>query len=337
MKFVSVLFLAVLFTFLNALETQERTKDWKSIKVLSLNVFVRPPRVIGCEFKDERLKILLDRIVDFDIVCLQEMFRCFSKRQKKFIAKAEKLGFLYHERCPRPKLFSVKLVDGGLLILSRFPLNSFKFHPFQTSFLPDRLAQKGIIHTTVSVSHNANFHLLVTHMDDGKGRTAQAIELKQFMRDELSLHAPVLLVGDFNTDSRNHPEDFKFLVKNLKQIGIGNPHDLTLKLNGDHPDTFIGQSELNAPHDLSNPKLIPPSVDLAPLDYMFFFPVNVSMSAKIKVVDDKASINEFKVDTRTSGGKFTRLSDHFGVTTELSVRETYYYQRYEFDEAYESS
>ena len=59
---------------------------------------------------------------NFDIACFQESFGLASVRKKALIAYGERLGFFFHAKSPEPSFFSPYLIDGGLLIISRFPI-----------------------------------------------------------------------------------------------------------------------------------------------------------------------------------------------------------------------
>lgn len=98
----------------------------QSIKVLSLNIFMRPPLIKSghSDFKDFRLGYFCDNFMsNFDIIALQEMFSYGSSRQKRIIASAEKAGFNYQVCSPSGGLFHGN-IDGGLVILSKFPIIS---------------------------------------------------------------------------------------------------------------------------------------------------------------------------------------------------------------------
>jgi len=96
-----------------------------SLRILSYNVFLRPPPVKNNEddYKDQRLRLFIDtEMENFDIICFQELFRLLSTRRHKMIYSAIKKGFLYHASSPSPSLFSSYIVDAGVAILSRNPI-----------------------------------------------------------------------------------------------------------------------------------------------------------------------------------------------------------------------
>ena len=63
------------------------TKLEGSIKLLSYNVFLRPPPIKTNEddFKEERFSELLAVLEQYDIVCLQEMFQTGTFRVERMI------------------------------------------------------------------------------------------------------------------------------------------------------------------------------------------------------------------------------------------------------------
>lgn len=95
-----------------------------SARFLTLNVFLRPPGVTNnwSDYKDERLQYLVRYVLpQYDVVAFQEAFAFASRRKDRLIQQARKMGYNYHVESPRhfPWDFAA---DGGLLILSRFPI-----------------------------------------------------------------------------------------------------------------------------------------------------------------------------------------------------------------------
>lgn len=101
-------------------------KGRKDVRVLTLNIFLRPPLVKNnsSDHKEIRLnefeKVLAKN--EFDIIALQEIFALGNSRQRRLINMAAKHGFYYYTRSSPPPMFSAKFIDGGLLILSKFPI-----------------------------------------------------------------------------------------------------------------------------------------------------------------------------------------------------------------------
>jgi hypothetical protein len=100
---------------------EEKILTRKTIKVLTYNIFLRPPPVKNNEndWKDERMADFTKLFDNFDIVCLQEMFGTFNNRKQELIKYANKSGLFFYCESPSPSFFSKFLIDGGLIILSR--------------------------------------------------------------------------------------------------------------------------------------------------------------------------------------------------------------------------
>ena len=91
------------------------------LKILTYNIFIRPPPVKNNEndWKDERIADFIKHLEYYDIVCLQELFGSISNRKQELIKYANKSGLFFFVDSPSPSFFSKFLSDGGLLILSR--------------------------------------------------------------------------------------------------------------------------------------------------------------------------------------------------------------------------
>jgi hypothetical protein len=62
----------------------------KKIKLLTLNVFLRPPPIKhnADDFKEERFAEILKLVEDYDILCFEEMFQTGSFRPERMIDHA---------------------------------------------------------------------------------------------------------------------------------------------------------------------------------------------------------------------------------------------------------
>jgi hypothetical protein len=96
----------------------------EEINVLTYNLFLRPYMIRSNEndHKESRMRFLIDLIKDYQIVCLQEVFDNFTHRRNAFLELAFEIGFKYFAKCTAPSFFEPTLIDGGVLILSKFPI-----------------------------------------------------------------------------------------------------------------------------------------------------------------------------------------------------------------------
>ena len=221
----------------------------KSLKVLTYNIYMRPPGINthGDDFKDERLDEFAERIDEYDVICLQEMFGAFSSRRARLIARAHELGFKYVVTSPAVDLMSGFLVDGGCCILSKFRIVAQQTMTFEKGLHSDQLAAKGALHALIEIpihvmgdSTALRVHVFTTHLqasymsaEAAAYRAAHAVRMRQlaqlrtFMLACMSANAhhhhdhhqhDALLVGDVNINARPNThdsvDDGRFTVSN---------------------------------------------------------------------------------------------------------------------------
>ena len=190
----------------------------ESIRILTLNMFLRPPGIHTniSDFKDLRTQILIEEVLNcFDLICLQEVFSTLSSRKALIISEASKRGLPYSHSSPSPNPFNGHFTDGGLLILSRFPILLTDQITYDDSTGPDRLSSKGAIYAKLSIC-NTPFHVFTTHLQSSYStlnyaqfmnyrlvRRKQLKQFKSFIDNKLAHHyEPVIIAGDFNIDGK---------------------------------------------------------------------------------------------------------------------------------------
>jgi endonuclease/exonuclease/phosphatase family metal-dependent hydrolase len=202
--------------------SQERILLRKNIKLLTYNIFLRPPPIKNNEndWKDERLEDFCKLLHNFDIICLQEMFGAFNSRKQSLIRAASKSGFFFYVDTSSPSFVSKYMVDGGLLILSRFPIVTHTFCNFRYGVIADSLAEKGLLYAKILVKdcfvHLFTTHLQASYFDCGEShfriscetRMAQIKQINHMMTEilktEYHKRDKILLVGDFNVDAQRY-------------------------------------------------------------------------------------------------------------------------------------
>jgi endonuclease/exonuclease/phosphatase family metal-dependent hydrolase len=99
----------------------EKIVDRTTIKVLTYNVFLRPPFAHNNEddYKDERLIDIVQRINNYDVLCFQEAFGFANNRKHELVRYANQSGLFYYTYGDSPTFFQKALVDGGSMVLSR--------------------------------------------------------------------------------------------------------------------------------------------------------------------------------------------------------------------------
>jgi len=189
------------------------------INVLTYNIFLRPPLIKNnkSDHKDARLKEFIKLLPEFDIICFQEMFGLLNKRKHKLVRCATKAGFLYYADSTSPSFLSSCVVDGGLLVLSRFPIVAHEFQPFPYGVFSDALALKGVLYTKIQIKdqtlHLYNSHTQASYIGTSQKysvvtRGDQFATFREFVVSSLRRHnyqsgEVVLAAGDMNVDANN--------------------------------------------------------------------------------------------------------------------------------------
>jgi endonuclease/exonuclease/phosphatase family metal-dependent hydrolase len=202
--------------------TREKILNRKNIKFLTYNIFLRPPPIKNNEndWKDERLEDFCKELYNYDIICFQEIFGTLNSRKQILIRAATKTGYFFYIDTSSPSFLSKYLIDGGLLMLSRFPIVSYSFHPFQYGVISDSLAEKGVLYAKILVKdcylHLFTSHLQASYFNCGEfhfrvsceTRMSQIKQINTFMAgvlsQEYSKKDRIILCGDFNVDALNY-------------------------------------------------------------------------------------------------------------------------------------
>lgn len=200
------------------------------IRLLTYNFFLRPPPIKNNkdDYKGERVEDFKDKFKDFDIICFQEMFDSFHTRKQQMIQNAAESGLFYHCESSLPSFFSKYLIDGGLLIVSRFPIVETQFEEFPNGAFGDSIFGKGILYAKIKVNDsiialfNTHFQSSSFKMSDSmwnlsiSTRTEQAEYMMNFIYEKICSwtsrerqNTKIILVGDLNIDYYDYEEQRK--------------------------------------------------------------------------------------------------------------------------------
>lgn len=198
------------------------------IKILTLNLFLRPPGIHtnDSDYKDLRTHVFIDECISaYDIICLQEVFSTMNSRKKQIINQAKNKGFLYHCQSPRPNPFYGHIIDSGLLILSKYPIVENDSVTFSEGKSADRLSAKGAIYAKIQID-DTFLHIFTTHTQASYDtpdydeylqyrllRRGQIKEYKDFIDlKTLNTMYPIVITGDLNIDGLENRKPPKFSV-----------------------------------------------------------------------------------------------------------------------------
>jgi len=189
------------------------------IRILTYNIFLRSlVKNNESDWKEERLKDFCSLLHNYDIICLQEMFGTLNSRKQMLIRAATIAGFFFFVDTASPDFLSKYFADGGLIILSRFPIIAHGYHKYRYGVVADSLAEKGLIYAKISIKdsylHIFTSHLQASYYDSGetnfiasfRTRMDQLNHVNYLMSEILAKEYDkrsdkVMLVGDFNVDA----------------------------------------------------------------------------------------------------------------------------------------
>lgn len=320
-------------------------KCLRRLRVLTLNIFVRPPGITtrGNDYKSERLALLVLWLASYDVVCLQELFGCPSSRRAHFLGlAARRAGLRYSCSLPNKLLGSLppRIIPGGVSVLSRWPIVDWDYIIYDdvAMFSADAWVAKGALYAQIAVpfagsdagtsDSSVRVHVFSTHLQssgDARSRFArvreqQARALMRFIRrktvgDEQSA---VVVAGDFNANGRAGPTDAgdgpEYLHMSIVLRQAGAFRDVLREAHGgEHPVT-VGDAHVD-----------PSTGVLEIVDHVLTERRNRGCRKRLDYIwvdtrdsnwqdSGDAHVCPFRVD----GHPFAQLSDHYGVAVTLN-------------------
>jgi sphingomyelin phosphodiesterase len=305
----------------------------KEVRILSFNIFLRPCGLISDihgDYKDERMVEFLNLLPEYDIIGLEEIFEGSDGRKKQMIKLAKEAGFAHIIQSPAPQDGSL---DGGLLLMSRFPMVECEFSVYPTGPLFDAITAKGVLYARIQIKQ-AFMHLFFSHQFETYVEADYCLQIRmesikvmrKLINKWMSKAPPgelCMIMGDFNIDPL-HPvdvkpnelkndegnnekvTDYQNLINVLSDYGQDDIEDLKLKQYGKFPSTFADIYGKDKGCSLDYIFILKPKG----LEYHNGQTVE---KPEIKVIKNTFNINPFPVENKP----FKQLSDHYGV--ELSL------------------
>lgn len=309
-----------------------------SVSILSLNLFLRPPfvKTNQSDYKDSRTAYFIQHILGtHDVYCLQEVFGALSLRKSRIVKAARKLGYLHIAESPSPRFFSSYLIDGGLLILSRFPILDSQFRTYSVREHPDSLSQKGLLYCKLLV-HGTFINVITSHTQSSyidssikefhaqrEARRQQLREIRQFIDSHNLAKEFTIIAGDLNVDAREKlrptregiqlDDDYAEMIEILGNSG--EIFDVLKHKYGESPATFARATALGEPEEM---------VLTDPIDYLmqncldYILALNLSQTVNPRQNFDIDWEGTFVDPMFVKGQVFTQLSDHCAVQVSLT-------------------
>ena len=186
----------------------------ETLSVISYNIQARPV-LDSCAWKSVRIG---ERLKEYDLIGLQETFHAHDLLFEKNSVHGE----VYFGK----RRHFLKLVNSGLAILSRYPIEEVKAEYFEDEgSLENRFGSKGVLMARIRINGSV-LDFYTTHLaagSPGVSGEAREDELRQiagFIRRNSPSGNAVIINGDFNLTLRSKQKELRNF---LAQTGLSNP------------------------------------------------------------------------------------------------------------------
>jgi endonuclease/exonuclease/phosphatase family metal-dependent hydrolase len=189
-----------------------RSPSSRHLKVITFNVQFLPGVAETFNKRPDaayRARAIAGKLADYDIIGLNEVFH--ATHRKTLLEEFRKnLGERFHGVTASERDRSVFGVDGGLVIVSRWPIVASHSMTYGTGssilkhgLFADEFAAKGALHARIASGKTDSdcLDVFVTHLEsvEARIRDQQYGKLADFIRSHADPARPVLILGDFNT------------------------------------------------------------------------------------------------------------------------------------------
>jgi endonuclease/exonuclease/phosphatase family metal-dependent hydrolase len=188
MKALIILFLLPLILWTPKVEAKESN----SIRVITYNTWGLPRPFL---IKAKRFKQIATSIGQFeaDIIGFQETFTKYAK----ILSTLKEYPYY---RYGSPKIKGKKLIDSGLLTISKFPIVDSDYIVYSKCSGTDCLAAKGILWTKIAVPGIGDINVFNSHLNAGASKKVKRVQLGEaweFIQKHLDGRSTIFL-GDLN-------------------------------------------------------------------------------------------------------------------------------------------
>lgn len=276
------------FVIDNPQPTSIDTSANNQISVLAYNVQMMPFYANVVDDLNQphiRVKDIPAKIADYDVVILEELF---DRDLRNEITQLMTAYYPFHTKVVDDT--NAKILTGGVMIYSKWPIVNEKQIVYQASSGGDSLAAKGAMYAAVN-KNGRMYHVFGTHLQAGGDDKAKAAkqqqlqELNDFINSlDIPFNQPVLIGGDFNINEFSQSASMlsALNVNVIENIGYRYSYDGTV----DTMAVSDGQSRI---------------------DYVFYS----NLYAQPKVAWNKVFVLR-DLDNEKMWPKFD-LSDHFSI------------------------
>ncbi|MDE1231618.1 sphingomyelin phosphodiesterase [Vibrio aestuarianus] len=186
--------------------------DANAFKVMTYNVWALP--VVASHISD-RFSVIPEYVKGYDALMLQEVF---ASGRDAFLRDLAKEYPYQTKMLNKP---GVNIYDGGVTIVSRYPIVNQGQYAFPDCSGTDCFADKGINYAEI-IKNGKAYHLFATHtaaFDTDTARHYRQRQFKQMRSFAQSLAIlpsdTVIYGGDFNVNKRKFADDYQSMLTNL--------------------------------------------------------------------------------------------------------------------------
>lgn len=296
---------------------QDRTVQTDKLSFLQYNVKWRPSisRRGQNEFAIERAEMLANQIFPsrYDVICLNEAHSYIGSPVVHFIKLMKQRGFKYVKRLRPVSMMSFHLIDGGVLLLSKYPILDTEQICYELSVGGDMLIAKGLLYAKIQTGPGTHCHVFATHLQANHDnylecktvRFSQLYAFNSLRSRKAADGQPIVLIGDLNVNALLEEKGNSKLTEyqRLEKTIAMEPYTVTNCLyqsTGEHCITYgFPDEKILTPIENRNSKQC--------VDYVFLY----SRDDGQYIIDgSNCSLQPFTVDGNKN---FTQLSDHYGL------------------------
>ena len=199
------------YTIRNRNQAEPQSGD-DALKVLTYNIWALP--MLASNIGD-RLEEMPKVLQGYDVLLLQEAFASASEDLLQTLSSE----YPYQTEILDEPGFN--LYNGGVVIVSRYPIAATDYLVFQDCTGTDCFADKGVVYAEV-IRDGKAYHVTATHTASFDSDEARALRQQQFQQirglidaKDIPAFDAVMMGGDFNVNKLKFPGDYQQMLANL--------------------------------------------------------------------------------------------------------------------------
>ncbi|GAB2918669.1 sphingomyelin phosphodiesterase [Rheinheimera gaetbuli] len=199
------------------LPPQEPLAGANTLKILTYNIYALP--LVASDI-GARLTELPAAVKGYDVLFLQEAFSSDSPAMLRELANE----YPYQTQILRAPLSGINVYNGGVVIVSRYPLGQVDYVVYPDCTGTDCFADKGYIYAEV-IKNGQGYHLVNTHAASFDTDAARQMRQSQFKLMQQHVAAElipstdaVIYGGDFNVNKLRFADDYSQMQSNLSAV-----------------------------------------------------------------------------------------------------------------------